>query len=154
MPERRHVNFDSLDGVMTEVERLLAGHETVGRWTLGQILYHLTIGVRLSMEGKRETETIDGRDPFRARRRLFFRAGRFPDEVEAPLAVLVPPDACDPNEHAEALRDAIDRFTNDDGPFSSHPILGAMSKAEWTRFHSLHCAHHLGFVSPASTNMD
>ncbi|APW63717.1 DUF1569 domain-containing protein [Paludisphaera borealis] len=146
MPEHRTLNFDGLDGVMPEVERLLAAHETIGRWTLGQILYHLAVAVRLSMEGKPNAEPVDGRDPLRAHRRLFFRAGRFPENTHPPLAILIPPDSCDPNEQAEALREAIRRFENGDGPFASHPMLGAMSKTEWAKFHGLHCAHHLGFV--------
>ncbi|APW60178.1 DUF1569 domain-containing protein [Paludisphaera borealis] len=126
MTERRTLSFDGLDGldgVMTDVDRLLAGHEAVGRWTLGQILYHLAVGVRLSMEADRDAEPVEGRDRSRALRRMFFRAGRFPENAHPPLAILVPPDSCDPTEQAEALRDAIKRFTTDDGPFASHPVL-------------------------------
>lgn len=86
MPERRTLNFDGLDGVMAEVDRLLVGHEAVGRWTLGQILYHLAVGVRLSMEADRDAEPVKGRDRSRALRRMFFRAGRSPEHTDPPLA--------------------------------------------------------------------
>jgi len=150
MPERRTLNFNGLDGVMPEVERLLTGHETTGRWTLGQILYHLVVGIRLSMEGKSEAEPVEGRDPSRVYRRLFFRSDRFPENTHPPLAILIPPDSCDPHEQAEALREAIERFTSNNGAFSSHPVLGSLSKAEWMRFHGMHCAHHLGFAMPTA----
>ena len=49
---------------------------------------------------------------------------------------------------AEALREAIGRFASTTGPFPAHPVLGPLTKEEWTRFHCLHCAHHLGFARP------
>ena len=42
MPERRTLEFARLDDVMPEVDRLLAGHTTVGNWSLGQICNHLS----------------------------------------------------------------------------------------------------------------
>ncbi len=150
MTERRTLSFDGLDGVMDEVDQLLAGHETVGGWTLGQILYHLAVSVRLSMDGERDAESVDGRDRSRSLRRMFFRGGRFPENTNPPLTILIPPDYCEPTEQAQALRGAIDRFRGTDAPLASHPILGAMSKAEWSKFHVMHCAHHLGFVVPGT----
>src|SRR4051794_14935085 len=46
MAERRDLSFTSLEDVMAEVDRLLAGHETVGRWSLGQICNHLGTSFR------------------------------------------------------------------------------------------------------------
>ena len=43
---RRPLVFVRLDEVMPDVERLLAGHVTVGRWTLGQICNHLELALR------------------------------------------------------------------------------------------------------------
>jgi hypothetical protein len=150
MPERRTLTFDGLDDVMAEVDRLLAGHETVGRWTLGQILYHLATAVRLSLEASEDATAVVEPDRARTLRRLLFRAGRFPDGADPPLTILLPPDSCDSDVQAEALRDAIARFLRADEPFASHPVLGAMSKAEWTRFHAMHGAHHLGFAIPTA----
>jgi len=150
MAERRTLTFDGLDGVMAEVDQLVVGHETAGRWTLGQILYHLATAVRLSMEAGQSAASIDAPDRSRTLRRLLFRAGRFPDGTEPPMSILVPPDSCDSGEQAEALRDAIARFLRADESLASHPVLGAMSRDEWTRFHAMHCAHHLGFAIPTA----
>ncbi len=38
---RRPLRFHSFDEIMPDVERLLAGHRTVGHWSLGQICHHL-----------------------------------------------------------------------------------------------------------------
>ena len=41
MPERRMLDFASMDEIMPDVARLLEGHSTIGQWTLAQILHHL-----------------------------------------------------------------------------------------------------------------
>ena len=48
MGERRVLDFARLDDVMPDVERLLAGHRTVGNWTLGQTLNHLKTAILLT----------------------------------------------------------------------------------------------------------
>ena len=40
-PGRRAIQFESLDEIMPEVDRLLEGHTTVGNWSLAQICRHL-----------------------------------------------------------------------------------------------------------------
>jgi hypothetical protein len=157
MAERRYLEFTSLDDVMPEVERLLAGHVTVGAWSLGQICHHLATAIRLTLDApirQRET-TLDA--PIRQRetareqdvaRRLFFRSVRFPDGMRAPLAALVPPPDRDSHTEADVLRAEIHRFVEADWQLPAHPRLGPMTKDEWTRFHCMHCAHHLGFATP------
>jgi hypothetical protein len=49
--KRRQLAFASLDEVMPDVERLLTGHVTVGRWSLGQICNHLAAALRLTLRG-------------------------------------------------------------------------------------------------------
>jgi hypothetical protein len=43
---RRQIVFHRLDEIMQDVERLLAGHSTIGRWTLAHILNHLTNSIQ------------------------------------------------------------------------------------------------------------
>jgi hypothetical protein len=43
--------FHRLDEIMPDVERLMAGHSTVGRWTLAQILNHLASSIQYSIGG-------------------------------------------------------------------------------------------------------
>ncbi len=146
MAERRTLDFASLDEVMPEMERLLAGHRIVGRWMLGQILNHLATGIRLTALAPGSTS-----EPTREQaifRRRFFHAGRFPDGIEAPLPELLPQPDLDPRAEADALRRAIARFASRVGPFPAHPFLGPLTAEEWARFHCIHCAHHLGFAVP------
>jgi hypothetical protein len=71
-----------------------------------------------------------------------------PDGLEAPIPALVPPPDRDARTEADALRAEIHRFLEADGPLPAHPRLGPMTREEWTRFHCMHCAHHLGFAVP------
>jgi hypothetical protein len=143
--DRRELTFARLDDVMPDVERLLAGHVTVGRWSLAQILHHLAAGIRTTLEG--ETDTSEPTREQGIAYRRFFRSGRFPERADA-LAPVLPPSGLDPFAEAEHLRDAIRRFSASNGPFASHPRLGPLRRGEWTRFHCMHCAHHLGFAVP------
>ena len=63
MAERRYLEFTSLDDVMPDVERLLAGHVTVGGWSLGQIFHHVATAIRLTLDAPiRQRETAREQD--------------------------------------------------------------------------------------------
>lgn len=146
MAGRRDLTFTGLDEVMPDVDRLLAGHVTIGRWSLGQILNHLATALRVTLDAP-----VRASEPTREQRvahRLFFRAGKIPEGLEPPLRALIPPPDPDALTEADALRAVIERFQAAEGPFPSHPNLGPMTREEWARFHGMHCAHHLGFALP------
>jgi hypothetical protein len=145
---RRALRFASLDQVMPDVDRLLAGHTTVGRWSLGQICNHLELAIRLSMDGD------PVKAPWLVRRafgpvafRLSLWLGWMPEGVQVPAVYLLRP-GLDAAHEAAALRAAIERFGSFTGRFDEHPVLGRLSPSRWERFHCMHCAHHLSFVVP------
>ena len=144
MPERRMLDFASIDEIMPEVESLLQSHSTTGQWTLAQILYHLATAIRLTTLGRAGPSPGPGFEEFRER---FFRSRRFPEGLEAPHPRLIPPTDVDIDVEKQALQEAIARFASAIGPFPRHPFLGALNKEEWSQFHCIHCAHHLGFVT-------
>lgn len=141
----RILEFRSLGESLAEVERLLEGHTTAGRWSLGQILDHLATALRLTMLGPTGPAAEPRSDVLR---RLFFRRGRFPEGIEAPTPLLIPAPDVDVDTAAGRLREAIAGWDSADGPFPPHPRLGVMSREEWDRFQCMHCAHHLGFAVP------
>lgn len=153
MDDRRVLSLGRIEDVMPEVERLLAGHSTCGSWTLGQILHHLASSIRLSLTpsaGLPATPSDPERErTFEVRRKRFFRSGRFPEGVEVPHPAMIPPPDADERAEAESLRAAIELLSTPDGPFAIHPVLGTMSRQEWTDFHRLHCVHHLAFAKVA-----
>jgi hypothetical protein len=147
---RRKLLFASLEQVTPDVERLLAGHVTLGRWSLGQICNHLALALRLSMEGVPEKE------PWLLRRtvgplacRLSLWLHWIPEGVKV-HAVYLPEHGLDACREAEALRTAIERYRSFTGRLDEHPLLGRMSPAQWERFHCLHCSHHLSFAVPTA----
>jgi len=149
----RELSFDGLDRVMSEVGRLLSGHETIGRWSLAQILYHLGTAIRLATRDDGSRVPRPAPSPrWEERRRRFFEAGRFPEGVEIPLPVLEPPSGLDERAEAESLAGAIAEFGAAEGPFPAHPKLGPLSKDDWASFHAMHCAHHLAFARPVAAS--
>jgi hypothetical protein len=149
MAGRRSLSFDTLDRVMPDVDRLLAGHTTVGSWSLGQICNHLTAAVIGSVEG------FPVRAPWllrntlgRLKRRQILRTGTMPAGVNLPERFL-PRAGLDARAEAEALRAALQFYAASTGPTALHPFFDRLSREEWTRLHCIHCAHHLSFVLPA-----
>jgi hypothetical protein len=51
MSHRRKLDFARLDDIVPDVERLLAGHRTVGNWSLAQMCRHLSDEFRYSIDG-------------------------------------------------------------------------------------------------------
>jgi hypothetical protein len=153
MDDRRELAFERIEEVMPEVERLIDGHTTTKAWTLAQILNHLSTSIRLSFAPEPLTPE-SSLDPdlartYEVRRRRFFRSGRFPEGIEVPIEVLIPPVDADEHIEAESLRTGIRLLVTPEVSFIAHPILGPMSNQEWVDFHRMHCAHHLGFAKAA-----
>ncbi len=150
MPGRRPLSFASLDEIMPDVERLLAGHSTVGKWSLGQICNHLAGTIRCSIEG------FNARAPWIIRKTLgacvrpiVFRTGTMREGIKVPEAFL-PRPGLDARAEAEALRATIALFQRSAGPFVEHPFFGKLSDDEWRKLHCIHSAHHLSFAIPSS----
>jgi len=147
-PARRELAFSSLDQVMPEVDRLLAGYSKVGNWSLGQMCNHLTSGITGSVEG------FPLQAPWLLRKTLgrriirgILKEGKMREGVQIPEAIR-PKPGLDDRAEAEALRAAIRLFAAHHGPLAAHPLGPPLSRSEWERLHSIHCAHHLSFAIP------
>jgi hypothetical protein len=152
MSARRELSFESLDDVRSDLDRLLAGHVTVGNWSLGQILYHLRAAFEVPLEGDPTPgEMTRAHDVIRRR---FFSLGRFPEGRDVPNERFLPTDNLDDRAEADSFRNAVSRFERSTGPYQLHPGLGPLTKDEWRRFHLIHCAHHLSFVLPTDVGND
>jgi hypothetical protein len=154
MAERRTLNFATLDRVMPEVDRLLQGHETLGQWSLGQVCNHLAATFTYSVEG------FPGHAPWIVRqtigavaRRNVFKTGRLPAWLKLP-AKFAPKPGLDARAEAEALRASLQFYAAHQGPLAIHPLMGRLTREQWTRLHGIHCAHHLGFLSPSGPGPD
>src|SRR5437870_105968 len=86
---RRRLRFASLGEVVPDVYYLLPGHTTVGRWSLGQILNHLELVIRLPMDGVPVKLPLPVRRVFGpVARRLAFGLGWHPAGVRVPALYL------------------------------------------------------------------
>ena len=147
MALRRDLNLSGLDDVKREIKALLAGHQTVGQWSLGQMCHHLARVVRYSTSSPDpQGEPVAATAQQAAIRDLFF-ASKFPEGRDSPAAIKPKPGLDDAAEVSK-LSAAIDRFSSDTGPYAVHPMLGPLSREEWARFHCMHAAHHLSFAVP------
>lgn len=148
--QRRTLKFDSLDDVMPDVERLLAGHVTVGKWTLGEICDHLATTMGRALDGfPKPAPWIVRRTigPFFLKKIL--KEGGLSSRINAPK-VLMPRPGTDARAGAEALRAAIQRIKNAPDPPPENAFFGHMSKDQLLRLQTTHCAHHLSFAVPTS----
>jgi hypothetical protein len=149
MSERRTLTYSSLNDVMPDVDRLLQGHRMGGKWTLGQVCYHLSKGIQRSVDGPPLKAPWWMRwfiGPFA--KRHIFKTGSMPEGIKIPAVTLDPPDSLDDRAEAEALRATINLFLAAPGPLGKHAMFGKLSMEEWRRFHAIHCAHHLSFAIP------
>jgi hypothetical protein len=150
MTARRPLRFSTLDEVMPEVERLLRGHTTVGRWSLGQICNHLTSTIVGSIDG------FPVHAPWLVRKtigavvkRRLLATGQMREGVKLPEK-FHPQPGLDDRAEAEALRAAIHLYSAHTGDMAFHPMFGVLGRDEWTRLHCIHCAHHLSFARPSA----
>lgn len=147
-PRRRDLRFEHVSEIMPEVDRLLAGHQALGSWTLGQACNHLASSFRYTVEG------FPSRAPWIVRRtigplilRRISRTGRMPAGVRSPAA-LQPRPGLDDRAEAEALRASIRFFEEFVGAIPEHPFFGPATKDQLSRLHCVHAAHHLAFLQP------
>ncbi len=145
---RRRLVFQNLGEILPEVDRLRAGCRTVGRWSLGQICWHLSESFVGSIEG------------FGVRRHLFMRTflGRIAlrrvfqtQSIDAGFTVtdrLDPPEDAGVATSVASLEAAMDRYRSYSGAMGVHPFFGRLTRSEWDRLHCIHSAHHLSFATP------
>jgi len=127
----------------------MAGHRTVGRWSLGGICRHLADTLNGS---------IDGFDlsVHRLKRRWFSRwLWRYTLRFGIPRnytvnAHLTPPLESDLDDSVSRLENALKRYRKHEGALQPHPLFGMLTRAEWNRMQCLHAAHHLSFAWPVA----
>ncbi len=86
-PDRRTLRFASLDEIMPEVGRLMAGYTAVGNWTLGQVCEHLATVKKRLVDAPARAQARPGapRDR-RAEAPGLRRPARLPEDMPMPAA--------------------------------------------------------------------
>jgi hypothetical protein len=145
---RRELRFETLDRVMPDVDRLIAGYRALGNWSLGQVCNHLSGALVNSVEGfPVKAPWVVRATIGRWKRKEFLAAQSMPEGIRLP-ETLRPKPSLDDRAEAEALRAALRLFAAHTGPTADHPFFGPMTRDQWDRLHRVHCAHHLSFLLP------
>ncbi len=146
-PGRRTLRFESVDEVIPEVERLLAGHTTVGNWSLARICQHLAGAIRLAVDMPATTRHDPSLQIGAERVAEIFATGMLPEGFPLPTA-LATSEPLGEHEAADRLREAIDYYKASPGPVAAHRFFGPLTKEQWDHLQRIHCAHHLSFAIP------
>jgi hypothetical protein len=147
-PGRRSLSFRSLDEVMSEVEGLMAGHETVGAWSLGQICEHLALVMRRVVDLPASAPSDPSKWVPASKRDAVLDSGVLPEGIPG-LPEIMPSRSIDAREGADLLRTAIAHYkASPTGPVIPHRVFGPLSREQWNRLQCVHCAHHLSFAVP------
>jgi hypothetical protein len=146
---RRLLKFDTLDDILADVERLAQDKvRAIGNWSPGQNLTHLAIIMNGCMGG------IPYKAPFYLRAVAWFLKNNFVknpmpagfDLPKAAAALLVPGETSW-EDGVQTIRVAIARMKTEPQRHP-HPVLGALTRAQWDQLHCRHCELHLSFLIP------
>jgi hypothetical protein len=147
--ERRKLHFTNLDEILADVEQLAQGKvRALGNRTPGQILEHLA----KTMDGSIDGMGFQASWPLRLMARVFKR--RFLNSPMPPgwklknasAAALVPPPI-DWDAALAHFRRAIARRKAEE-KCAPNPVLGPLTRDEWTQLHCRHSELHLSFLVP------
>lgn len=126
-----------------------------GKWSVAQIVQHLSIGVdhvseRFAHRAEKQDMTRRASPHQTLLRHLLLGFGKFPPGIGTPDGAR-PEDRPDPELIQAQFRMGVERTRAliEDWPserqvavYVNHPILGDLNLLEWVRFHYVHCRHH------------
>ena len=146
---RRTLQFNSLDEILAEVERLNQGKvRAIGNWSPGQVLKHLTVPMTWCLDGAQVTA------PWYIRVFGWFVKNRFltkpmPAGFALPKATeeYLVPGATTWEEGLQAIRAALARLKAESQRHPS-PFLGVLTREQWDQLHCRHSELHLSFLIP------
>src|SRR3954452_14053679 len=120
-PGRRTLTYHNLDEVMPDVERLLAGHATVGRWSLAQICRHLSTVMRRVVDMPASTPQDPSKWVGADEKRGVVETGPLNERLPGPRDIM-PSETFSAREEADGLRTAIAHYKASAGPAIPHRI--------------------------------
>jgi len=154
---RRTLNFENLNQVKEELQRLLAdGYRQQGNWNLAQTCAHLNDWMRYLLDGYPQAPA-----PIRAvlwlmkitigRRQLRQVLGKgFKDKLPTMPDTVYPPGNTSDEAAAAELTETINRLQASGGNIAESHISGTLTYDQAVQLQLAHCAHHLAFLVPNS----
>lgn len=154
MPEPRQLQFESLEDVALEVDRIMDGYASAGAWNLSQTCGHLEQWMTFPMDGFPKSPFLIGVFLWclkvtvgKSQLRQILARGFKPGMPTMPETVLAA-DAVIELDAVESLKDTMARFHTFEGAIYPSPLFGEMDHPTAMQLQLRHCAHHLGFLVP------
>ena len=147
---RRTLRFETLDELKRDVVAIQqAPFQTIGNWSLGQILDHLATSFRIAVDGG------DFKPPWFVRLMApWIKKGMLKNtmrpgfKLPAAMEKTFLPAAGTTTEAGRAAFDEQVRRFEQAKDLKPHSLFGPLTRDEWTRFLLRHAELHLSFVVP------
>ena len=147
---RRTLHFSSMDEIADDVEALARGKvKALGNWSSGQILEHLAKTMDGSIDGMKFKFPWWFSFPAKVLFKNRFLTRPMPagwnlkgDQAKA----LLPPETTWENG-LHHFRQSIARQQSEEHR-APHPVLGRLTRDEWSQLHCRHSELHLSFLQP------
>jgi hypothetical protein len=149
VPNRRQLHFQTIDDILSDVERLNQGKiKALGNWSGGQILKHLAVVMNGSIDGVPMRFSWPLRLLGRLLRGRVLSKGMAPGyQLKGRAAETFGPPATTWEEGLQLFREAVRRQKAETKREPS-PFFGAMSNEEWDQLHCRHAELHLSYLTP------
>ena len=155
---RVETRFSSLDEVVQRLELLHRnGYTSIGKWNLAQVCEHLRDWMLFMLDGYPKPPVWMSPMIWAMRvsvgksmLRKIIRTGKMSAGGPTMSQTVHPPQGLDDAQSVMRLKEAIARFKVHSGAFHPSPLFGPLSTETGLALQLVHCAHHLGFLSPKS----
>lgn len=153
---RRTVRYATLEEFKEDLDSLLEGScETVGNWTLAQIIDHIGDTFHASIDG------IDYKAPWFARtfiapfmkNSVLIKPMKPGIQLPKDAQKFLPPSDVTLEAAVEKVRSGLTRLESE-LPVADHPFFGKMASEEWMQLHLRHCELHMSFIVPADADSE
>jgi Protein of unknown function (DUF1569) len=148
---RRQLHFNSLDDIVADVEQLAKAKEvrSLGNWSNGQVLKHLTLVMNGSIDGMPRVMPGFMRFFLSLFMKNSFLKNPMPAGYELPKrAAAILPSPTSWEQGLQGFRQAANRLRTETTR-QTHPVMGRLTVDEWNQVHCRHSELHLSFLIPA-----
>jgi hypothetical protein len=151
--DRRQLRFGRMEEILRDAQNLATnGPEkirAVGNWTPAQVVYHVAVWVKGSIDG------FDFRAPLLMRvigRMIKSSALNKPlrpgFKIQGKMQTTAPPEHITWEYALSLLKAQIDRIQRGDRMRVPSPMFGELSHEEWIQLHCRHAEMHFSFLHP------
>jgi hypothetical protein len=149
-PTPRDLHFTSERQVIDDVQRLRRGWQAVGKWTLSQACYHLSLAPTNCLHQPSDTQPTEEQKQRQQRLEPLFARGSMPRGL--PIAPGTEPPADAGDNAVDGLISAMQSLANYRNSHADFGPFGPVPTETFRRFNFLHAANHLSNFIPAVTD--